>query len=226
MFMARKFWLVWVPVLAVAAQWVVEQVVSVDALDWMNSEQGFYELLQFFVMAAALGVAVLTFARMDRGADRLMTAWVGLACVCCLYVAGEEVSWAQHFLEWSTPDYWAHWNDQGETNFHNTTSWLDQKPRLILMIGIGLGGLVFPLLQKYRPGLLPARFAMFYPSSHLWVIAAIVIGVHLVDKLAESAGGNLFHRTSEQQELYMFYFVLVYLLDLYRRLTRAVPNSA
>ncbi len=37
-----------------------------------------------------------------------------------LYIAGEEMSWGQHFFHWNTPEYWAEVNRQQETNLHNT----------------------------------------------------------------------------------------------------------
>src|SRR3546814_4167282 len=54
-------------------------------------------------------------------------------------MAGEEASWGQHYAGWLTPDNWQALNDQGETNLHNTSSWLDQKPRTLLEIGVIVG---------------------------------------------------------------------------------------
>jgi hypothetical protein len=48
------------------------------------------------------------------------------------YMAGEEVSWGQWFFMWDTPDTFLEINDQHETNLHNVSSWMDQKPRLLL----------------------------------------------------------------------------------------------
>ena len=70
-------------------------------------------------------------------------------------------SWGQHFLGWESSEFWQDINDQSETNLHNTSSWLDQKPRLILEIGVMVGGIVIPLLIKFKKGLLPARFNEF-----------------------------------------------------------------
>jgi len=147
-----------------------------------------------------------------------MGAWVSLALLCCIYVGGEEISWGQHFFNWSTPEYWKDVNDQHETNLHNTTSWLDQKPRLILMLSIGIGGIIFPLLMRFKPGVLPDRFASIYPSPQLMLVSLLVIVPHVLDKIMELMNMNLFHRTSEVQELYMYYFVLLYLVGLYRRI--------
>lgn len=221
--MLAKFWFYILPPVLIVGQFISERLLARPTLEFMYSELGLYENLQFLVLVGAVLVALATFVRMDRRADLLMTAWVAIATLCCIYVAGEEISWGQHFIGWGTPGFWTHLNDQNETNLHNTSAWLDQKPRLILMIGVAVGGLIIPLLRKIRPAALPERFNAFYPSSSLWVVAALAIGVHLLDKVVEGAGINLFERTSEMQELCFYYFVLLYLLGLRGRL---VPKKA
>lgn len=42
-----------------------------------------------------------------------------LAAAGCLFVAGEEISWGQRLLGFATPDFFAGFNVQGETTFHN-----------------------------------------------------------------------------------------------------------
>src|SRR3546814_4054045 len=78
-------------------------------------------------------------------------------------MAGEEASWGQHYAGWLTPENWQALNDQGETNLHNTSSWLDQKPRTLLEIGVIVGGILIPLLALRRPALREGRFALFLP---------------------------------------------------------------
>lgn len=224
--MLSKFWVLWLPLFAVIVTYVLEHVLNTGQIHFMYSEQGFYENLQFAVLVFAFLVAVSTLIRMDRKFDPLMTAWVVLASLCCVYVGGEEISWGQQYLQWNTPEYWAAINDQNETNYHNTSSWFDQKPRLVLMIGIGVGGLIVPWLKRNSPAALPKRFTAFYPQPNMWFLAGLVIGVHLLDKVVEAFGGNLFERTSEQQELYMYYFVLLYLISLRRTLPTKTKTPA
>jgi hypothetical protein len=173
------------------------------------------ELAQWLVVTLGAVVAFVTLLKINLKKDPFLFTWVLIAGLACVYISGEEVSWGQHFLNWDTPSYWARVNDQQETNLHNTTSWLDQKPRLILMIGIVLGGIVFPLLQKFKPGTLPEKFSILYPSAALMLVAILTIGPYLVDKLV-----NIFERVSEVQELYMYYFVLLYLIMLRARITQ------
>ncbi|MCB9982820.1 MAG: hypothetical protein H6861_03965 [Rhodospirillales bacterium] len=50
-------------------------------------------------------------------------------------------------------------NDQNETNLHNISSRFDQKPRLILLVGVVVGGLIIPALQHFKSKRVPQIFA-------------------------------------------------------------------
>jgi hypothetical protein len=155
---------------------------------------------------------VLTFLKLDFRTQTLLKIWIGLGALGCLYIAGEEISWGQWFFHWSTPEVWQAVNDQGETNLHNISSWFDQKPRLLLEIGVVTGGLVLPWLLRRRPALVPSWLQVLTPPPRLGVIAALYVFVRLADWLSVYAGHGLYERSSEIFECAMFYFVLLYIL--------------
>ena len=141
----RPFFWLWVPVLIMVAQTGIELFAPKGILAELHSETGPHEFIEFLFIFAAFFVAISTLFKIRAsGYSKWLYAWVGIAAVSCFYISGEEISWGQHLLKWSTPEYWAHINDQGETNLHNTSSWLDQKPRLLLLIGTVVGGLLIP----------------------------------------------------------------------------------
>ncbi len=216
--MGRIWWL-WLPLGFLTIQFIADRSLPQDILVPLHSENGPYEMLQFFVIAAALVLALKTLVQMDRKKNKWLTCWIGLAAVCCFYVAGEEISWGQHMMEWGTPEFWAGLNDQNETNLHNTSSWLDQKPRLLLEIGVLFAGIIIPLLQKYKPSLVPERFNQIYAPSFLWVIAAICVFAKSTGKIGDLTGFNAFVRESEVVELYLYYFVFLYMITMKKRLT-------
>lgn len=213
----HKLWWLYIPLIALAVQIALEMTLSVPALARLHTEGGPHEILQFLLISAACLVAVRALFDPAVRADKWIAAWFVLAALCSFYVAGEEISWGQHILRWNTPEYWAVINDQNETNLHNTSAWLDQKPRIMLEIGVIAGGVLIPLLQKFRPSWLPARFAAVYPPAVLGVTAGIVLALKIADTVADSAHVRLFERVSEVQELYLFYFVLLYLAALRRK---------
>lgn len=211
-------WLV-VPVLMIAGQIVMENTIhDKELLARLHSEGGPQETLQEYFIAAALLMALYCLAKVDWARQRLIAIVVVVATLGCVYILGEEISWGQHKFGWSTPEFIAAVNDQNETNLHNTSAWLDQKPRLLLFIGIVIGGLVVPALERWRPGRLPAKFRELYPS---WTVSVAALGVllpYVIEEIFEHViGRRLFTRMSEVQEAYMYYFIFLYLLDLYRR---------
>ncbi|MBV6632681.1 MAG: hypothetical protein KI792_06570 [Alphaproteobacteria bacterium] len=163
-------------------------------------------------------MAIYILIRMDH-ANRWLMAWIGIAALGCLYVAGEEVSWGQHFLKWESSEFWSGVNDQNETNLHNISSWLDQKPRILLIIGVYVGGLVIPLLLKFRPGVLPDRFAIIYPNQKFITTAVLCLALKVYDSLGDITGVNLLYRSAETEEIFIYYFVVLYLLLMMKRLT-------
>ncbi len=201
-----------------SVQIIIEVIFSHGVLAKLHSENGPHELLQFFVLLAALIMAVRGFLTIDKKKQPWLAAWLGLAAVCCVYVAGEEISWGQHFVNWATPAGWAQLNDQQETNLHNVSSWLDQKPRLLLELGVLCGGIIIPLLRRFAPGILPVRFSGIYPDSRLIVVALLALLPKLSSGIAGIFDIVLFERASEVVEIYLYYFVFLYLFAIYGRI--------
>lgn len=210
------FWL-WIPVIAMIVQIILELSVPNNILSHLHSENGPHELVEFFLLVVGFFVCGAYFFKV-KSKTRLLNFWFGLAMLCCFYVAGEEISWGQHVWDWATPDYWTTVNDQQETNLHNTSSWFDQKPRLLLLIGIVFGGLIAPFLMKKNILKLPENLRYLMPSSKLGVIAFLVFIPQVLEKTFELFDIIIFVRFSEVQELYMFYFVLLYLVMLYQKI--------
>ena len=94
---------------------------------------GVVENLTILFYTLAVAVSGLLFARASRlygeasaGAWRLILAFI---TVCFILMIGEEASWGQHLLGFSTPSDLAAVNLQGESNLHNLVS-----PRLYDLI--------------------------------------------------------------------------------------------
>jgi hypothetical protein len=222
--MLNKILWLWVPLLVLISKIGIELYLEHEHIDWLVGENGPYETLEAVVLVIALLIALYTLVKMPKD-NKWLVGWVSLAALCCFYVAGEEISWGQHIMNWGTPEYWLALNDQGETNFHNTTSWLDQKPRLLLSIGVYIGGLILPLMFIFKSKLLekPAlkRFEILYPTQQFMVVAGICLFIKIADKIADITDLQLFARNAESEELFLFYFVLLYLLLMKKRLVSA-----
>lgn len=211
-------WL-WIPIGVFVIQMGLDTVLPPDTKAWMYNENGPYEIGQVIVLVAAIVVALQILKRIDKTLKPII-AWVALALVCCIYVAGEEISWGQQILKWNTPEYWAAINDQNETNLHNTTSWLDQKPRLLLELGVYFGGIILPLLRKYKSSWVPVKFEPIYPGAAVIVTASVCLCVRFADMVGDATGNPVFGRAAEVEEAYLYYFVLLYLMELKGRYAR------
>ena len=156
---------------------------------------------------------------------RRLRIWVMLTMLGCIYFAGEELSWGQHFFGWGTPAYLEAVNDQEETNLHNISSWFDQKPRMLLELWVLVGGVFLPLTrlmrnQSYAPT--DERY-WFWPTVELLPTALLAILVRLPERiksLFDIEQLPLELRFSEPQEYYFALFLLLYLASIYRRLQR------
>jgi hypothetical protein len=152
-------------------------------------------------------------------------AWVGgeRGALGSFYIAGEEASWDQHYLGWETPKGWRELNDQNETNLHETSSWLDQKPRALLELGVIVGGIATPLAALRWPAIRRARSAIVLPPFLCLPSEAIEEAMRMSGRALSTLapGTTLFERASEVQELYFYLFILLYLIALRRRLREA-----
>ncbi|MDH3476465.1 MAG: hypothetical protein OEM59_22530 [Rhodospirillales bacterium] len=195
---------------------------------WIANEQsGLLELSHVILPLGGLliGLRMLAMASLRR--RPLLWIWIALGSLACLYIAGEEASWGQHYFGWPTPESWRAVNDQGETNLHNISSWLDQKPRLLLEFGVILGGIAVPLLALCFPGLRRPAWAVVLPPLACLPSALLAEGSRMAERLLDLVGGQgyLFYRASEVQEFYFYLFILLYLVVLRRRL-EAGPREA
>lgn len=218
--------------LSVATLWIIciisyvaIMVTAAFAQDFLqgpgrNWELGPLETGQNILLLIALIIIIQVAIRAE---EKLLRWWMIFVALGTFFLLGEEASWGQHYFNWETGGWFARVNDQGETNFHNTPDgWLDQKPRAILQLGMILGAIVHPLLQKFRngrglfdnPWWLAPTFASMPP-----VVISLLAGLpKAIDKLAILPFQLQFTRVSEIEELFMYAFFVVYALSLSGRL--------
>lgn len=187
---------------------------------WILPEgYGFLELGQFFIAFAGMSVALRLLFRPFVRARRLVFLFVCIAALGCLYIAGEEHSWGQHFFHWKTPEYWAEINRQQETNLHNTMPLFGKKPRALLEFAILVGGLILPLLAMFYPVIRSNRWSLFIPGSALVPTVLGAVLFKSMDALQKMfAIPSLVMRPSEATEMFLYLFLLIYLILFTRRI--------
>lgn len=220
----RWFWL-WFPPLLVLIIIPIKLVAPGFYAHWIDGELGLIELATPVISIAGAVVGI----RLWRVASQLPTqrlrVWILLTTLGCVYFAGEELSWGQHFFGWGTPAYLEALNDQEETNLHNISSWFDQKPRLLLELWVLIGGLVLPVYRWWRQSPLSAGAGeayWFWPTIECLPTAFLAITVRLPERIKTLFGLEqlpLELRFSEPQEYYFALFLLIYLASIRHRLT-------
>ena len=146
---------------------------------------GLIEVSHFFIPLFGLFIAAsLLLLPFVRARPVVFTVAL-IAALSCLYIAGEEMSWGQHFFHWNTPEYWAMVNRQEETNLHNTYAIFEKTPRSILELGIFIGGLIVPIAAMFYPWLRACRASLFLPADALVPTALGAFAFKLLDRLQQ-----------------------------------------
>jgi hypothetical protein len=111
------------------------------------------------------------------------------------------------------------YNDHGETNLHNTSSWFNEKPRQLLELFVLYGGIIHVLLQR---GVKKGWRAWFWPTYVCLPSALLAMLVQVPERLLSWFGMDLsaihWSNWPELEELYLALFLFLYLWSILYRL--------
>ncbi len=225
---SEAWWWLGLPVIALALLILINRFDPAFYAKWIIPEgYGVLEFSQFATMLIALGLAIrLLFTPFVRRRPFVLTVTI-IAALSCLYIAGEEMSWGQHFLHWNTPEYWAEVNRQQETNLHNTYAVFDKYPRAVLELGVLIGGIIIPIAAMFDSRVRANRLSLFLPPSALLPVSVAAMGVKLADMgFQKGYMGELMQRPSETIESLLYVFILAYLVAFARRIREIEREEA
>jgi len=114
-------------------------------------EDSLLEWAQFAAYLAAAGFAACTAYRLAHAKQRGLAVLFAVFACCCVFAAGEEISWGQRLFEIGTPPELASINSQGELNVHDVVE--AQGKFNLALAAISLYALVAPWAAR-RPSLL------------------------------------------------------------------------
>ncbi len=224
----EAWWWLWLPIAATLAIIVTFRTAEPFYREWILPEgYGVLELSQFLLALGGFIIALrLMFRPYVQGWGLLLAACAVFA-VACLFIAGEEHSWGQHFFHWNTPDYWSQINRQNETNLHNSFSALNHLPQVFLEIGIVVGGILMPLWQRFVGPFADPLLKLFAPPAQLMPIALCALLFKIAKKIGnDDAALDLVTRPSEAMELYFYLFIFGYLVVFARRIAALQAHTA
>jgi lysylphosphatidylglycerol synthetase-like protein (DUF2156 family) len=188
---------------------------------WLDGELGLIENLTVLLLVMSTLVTVYLIYRYGKVLHLIPNLFLIVYCIGCIYFAGEEASWGQHWFGWETGEYYLKNNDQQETNLHNTSVWLDRVPKAIVSLCIFIGGLFIPLYFRRKSLTIDCRKPMWwlFPTLICVPTALIVTIATLPSKLERLTGWTFyFNGAQEMKELYIAYFFLLFVVSLGLRL--------
>jgi len=134
----HKFWWLYLPILFFGLRYAVALFTNASTgLEfWFRHELGIIENLTVALLVAAVFCSINMIVRYGNSLDPLLRVFLVLYSLGCIYFAGEEASWGQHWFGWETSEFFLGINSQQETNFHNTSFWLDRAPKGTVLLQI------------------------------------------------------------------------------------------
>jgi len=152
--------------------------------------------------------------------------WILFWALACIFFAGEEISWGQWFFKWESPEVFRQLNSQEETNLHNITPWLFQKPQALVEIWIFIGGLMLPLWRRYKAKVWshPEKSWQFWlwPTNVCIPAAAFTVVLRFFKPFFKAVPMPHLERlgSGELREYYIALFLCLYLLSFWVRIRK------
>lgn len=201
----------------------IARIMGAHTDGYMYGEKGFIEnITVIFLLTAIIACLLFLFAK-EKIQFSGIKAWMVLFLLSAIYFAGEEMSWGQHFFGWGTPDQWTEFNDQQETNLHNTAAIFDQIPRTLLSLAALIGGVLIPIFRKYKNHI-PSKESFFdwllptYVCLPAALLSLLVSWHEKIYKLLEvNIPAVLDIRAGETKECLLALFMMVYALSIWYR---------
>ena len=221
----RPFWTTWLPLAIALALPAIAIAVPAFYNRFIDSEWGIIEFIQVLFPLIGFIICLMLLVKPAARAYWQHALFLTVMGLGCLYLAGEEASWGQHWFGWATPEEWAAHNRQNETNLHNSSVWANRVPRIVLIVAIVLGGTVLQM-DRVRSAILRAMpwAERLYPPATLFGLALIVLGYEVYAQIADVFS---LHRVfefhdGEAQETFIVWAVLIYAITLRRRFNALV----
>lgn len=210
--------LYWALPLAGSAVFIISYLMGPETYNqWVMHPMGFTEGFIGGVLLIVIFFGLFILKDPLIWQDKKIRWWLIIYILAVIFFFGEDQSWGMYYREkyfgYKIPEYWLLNNKEQETNLHNMNTWLNQKPRLVVYIWIFVSGILVPLGWKF-PIAKTRKFLSnaFWPDKKILPLAVCAA----VARMPEAVLGKAI-RFSEIQELYFAFFMLMFLVQMYKR---------
>lgn len=198
-----------------------------------QGELGIVENIQVACLATILLISLFTIILKNKflSKNKFLYLFFILLFIGTIYLLGEEISWGQHYIGWETKGVFLQVNDQSETNIHNTSSWFDQKPKMIIETAIIYFYILIFLKLKIntraRELMNKHGLAVLLPEKNLMFLALFIQFYKILDKLHVEKHVEFLQnmRYSEIQETLIYYLIAVSLFYILKRINHSAPSK-
>ena len=169
------------PILIFLIFLVINQLNPTFFSEFFQGEKGFIENGTFFILLISIITNFSVIKKIKTKIYDIQYFLMILFLIGLVYFAGEEISWGQHWFNWETNNFFKNFNDQSETNFHNISSWFDQKPRFLLTFFVIFGGIFCPFFNKKSFLNSKKLTAWIYPTIYCFPTSLICLLYYFLD---------------------------------------------
>lgn len=190
----------------------------------LDSQTSIQESVTGLMTVGAAAAVALVLARWGRISDWKLKLWLMLFIAAMIFFAGEDLNWGQHYVGWTSSDYFLENNREQESNLHNMWPLLfNRLPRALVETWLVVACILVPLGWR-----LPVRLTesfvpqVLWPDRRLVFVAVLVFAVkglrHYSSGMPNPDNWLIAMRQSEVEELLIACCLLLYALMLRERL--------
>ena len=126
------------------------------------------------------------------------------------YFFFEEISWGQHFIKYTTPNFVKDLNHQGEFNLHNISSIFNELPRNLVFIWCAILG---PIILWTKPNIGKLNLIIL-PSKKLVLLSLIILSFKVPEIIISSLDLIDYTKTNPLEDNYSISILFWRILSL------------
>ena len=173
-----------------------------------TEEDGLVEYAQVFILICVIFYLVFFYTKLKT--FNLIKFFILIEIIGISYFFFEEISWGQHIIKYSTPDFMKDLNHQGEFNLHNISSIFNELPRNFIFIWCAvLGPLIF--FAKINLGKINL---IILPNKKLILLSLILLSLKILETTISHFNLIDYTKTIPQDENYSFFVLFWRILSL------------